>query len=324
MILSSAGEGLSRRTRRAHVRFSEFIKGRTTSQPQRSHPTVCELPPTSKTLSKKRGKQKATAAELDLADAPTTSAISPPAPRKKRKTTAASASNDVTETVPPVQPTIIPSQRISAQSHDWTARASRRRRGPSTTALPATPDLPPKSRKVILRVLRPEEAVDQLLRRLSEPLPSFPVALDDKVDASISELQARVEAVTTLAEKRSELLRNGRYLPLDHNGERKCEPPDEPQRRVDTWDVILKGIEAAYRPEPLYLPVTRQICEAISPRAEPSTHGQVTQGQLARRAGKAKGSKKQKDDLETAQRKKLAKATVQLVIDQWKRVVLVS
>jgi len=154
--------------------------------------------------------------------------------------------------------------------------------------------------------------------------PSFPVTLDDKVDASISKLRARVKAVTALAEKRSELLRNGRYLPLDRNGKRRLEPPDEPERRVDTWDVILKAVEVAYRSEPLHLPVTRPICEAISARAEQSTHGQVTQGQLVRGTGKAKGSKRQKDDPETARRKKLAKATVQLVIDQWKRVVLVS
>jgi helicase SWR1 len=74
----------------------------------------------------------------------------------------------------------------------------------------------------------------------------------------------------------------------------------------------------------MYLAVTKHICDAIKARAELSLYGQVVQGRLVRGTAKAKGSKKQRDDPETAWRKKLAKETLELVVDQWKRVVLAS
>ena len=323
MIISSANEGLSRRTRKAHNQLSELIKSSNASQPQRTRAAPPESPPTSRTRNKKRGKQKATAAELEFLDAPTTSAISPPAPRKRRKTVATSVPDDITDTLSPPQPTLDPSECISAQSHDRTARSSRRRPGASKAVLPATVNLPPKTRKVILRVTPPEDALGQLLRKSSEPIQSPSIKLDKKTNASIAKVQARAKAAAVLAEKRAELCRNGWYLPLDRNGERRREPPEEPERRGDIWDVILKAVEAAYRPEPLYAAVTRRICEAVKARAEPSLCEQVAQGRVGRGIGKGKGLKKQRDDPETTRRKKLAKATVELVTDQWKRVVLV-
>jgi len=324
MILSSADEGLSRRTRRAHNKFSEFIKGSSASQPQHASAAFSEPPPTSTMSSKRREKQKATAVELEPSDVPTTSAISAPAPRKRRKTIANSVPDGLTGTVASTQPTLDLSESISAQSRDRITRSSRRRAGPSTAALPATPDLPPKSRKIILRVTQPESALDQLFQKSSEPLPSSSVSLDGKSDVLLSKLEARAKATAALAEKRADFRRKGWYLPLDRNGERRRGLPKEPERLVDTWDVILKVIEAAYRPEPLYLAVTKRICEAMKTRAEPSPYGQVTQGRLVRGVVKVKASKKQKDDPETARRKKLAKVTAELVVDQWKRVVLVS
>lgn len=133
-----------------------------------------------------------------------------------------------------------------------------------------------------------------------------------------------MKAAALLAEKRAELCRTNCYLPLDRNSQRRRGPPDEPGRAVYTWDVILKAIETAYRPEPSYIAVTRRICDAVKARFEPSPCGQVTQSRLMRGTAKTKGLKKQKDDPEIIMLKKLAKATVELVIDQWKRVVLVS
>jgi len=316
MILSSFDEGLSRRTRRAHNQFSEFIKGSSTSQPEPS--------PTSPISSKRRGKQKATAAESESFDAPTTSVTSAPAPRKRRKTLTISIPGASTETISPAQPTLDPSESISAQDHDRITRSSRTRAGPSTAGLPLTRDLPPRSRKVVLRVTEPEDALDQLLQRSSEPFPTSFIGLDGKMGASLFKLEERAKAAAALAETRTEFRRKGWYLPLDHNRERRRGPPDEPERSVDTWDTILKAIEAAYRPDALHLAVTGRICEAMKVRADPSPHGQATQGRPTRGTAKAKGSKKQRDDPETAWRKKLAKETADLVVDQWKRVVLVS
>jgi hypothetical protein len=300
MILSSTDDGLSRRTRRAHNQFSEFIKGPSTSQPQRTSTVLLEPPPaptiSNKVSNKKRGKQKATAAELEPSDALTISTASAPAPRKRRKTITNSATNTLTETISSTQPILDPSESTTVQSRRQTTRSSRRHAG-STTIVPTPPGPPSKPRKVILRVTQPEDALDRLLQDSSEPL---------------------------LVEKRAEFRRNGWYLPLDRNGERRREPPEEPGRSVGTWDVILKGVEAAYRPAPLYLAVTGKICEAIKARAELSIHGQVTQGRLVRGTAKGKGPKKQRDDPETVWRKKLAKVTLELVVDQWKRVVLVS
>jgi len=324
MILSSVDEGLSRRTRRAHNRFSEFIKGSSTSQPQHTSGTFPESPPTSPISSKRRGKQKATAAEPEPLDAPTTSVISVPAPRKKRKTFTISIPGGSTETISPAQPIPDPPEGISAQDHDRVTRSSRSRAGPSTTSLPIAPGLPPRSRKVILRVLEPEDALDQLLQRTSEPFPTPSIRLDGEMSASLAKLEARAKAAAALAEQRAEFRRNNRYLPLDHNGERKRGPPEEPERPTGTWDIILKAIEETYRPGALHLTVTRQICEAMKARADPSLYGQATQGRLTRGTAKPKGSKKQRDDPETAWRKKLAKETADLVVDQWKRVVLVS
>ena len=324
MILSSVDEGLSRRTRRAHNRFSEFIKGSSTSQPQHTSATFPESPPTSPISSKRRGKQKATAAEPESLNAPTTSVISVPAPRKKRKTFTISIPGGSAETISPTQPIPDPPERISAQDHDRVTRLSRSRAHPSTTGLPVAPSLPPRSRKVILRVLEPEDALDQLLQRTSEPLPTPSIVLDGKIGASFSKLEARAKAAAALAERRAEFRRSDCYLPLNCSGERRRGPPDEPERHGDTWDIILKAIEEAYRPGALHLTVTRQICEAMKARADLSLYGQATQGRLTRGTAKAKGSKKQRDDPETAWRKKLAKEAVDLVVDQWKRVVLVS
>jgi hypothetical protein len=178
----------------------------------------------------------------------------------------------------------------------------------------------------MLRVTQPEDALEQLLQRSQEPFPSSftSTGLDHKKGVTISKLQAHAKAAALLAEKRAEFRRNGWYLPLDRNKERRRGPPEEPERRVDTWDFVLKAVETAYRPEPLYIAVTRKICEAVRARAELSLYGQITQSRLMRGTAKTKGSKKQKDDPETAWRKKLAKATAELVIDQWKRVVLAS
>jgi hypothetical protein len=324
MILSSVDEGLSRRTRRAHNQFSEFIKGPSTSQPQHTSTAFPEPPPTSPISSKRRGKQKATAAELESLDTPTTGVISTPSPRKKRRTITISIPGTSTETISPAHPNLNPSKRIPAQDHDRITRSSRSRAGPSAAGLPATHDLPPRSRKVILRVTEPEDALDQLLQRTSEPFPTSSIGPGGKLDDSLSKLEARVKAAAALAEKRAEFRRNGWYLPLDRNGERRRGPPEEPERPANAWDAILKAIEAAYRPDTPYLAVTRQICEAMKVRADPSLYGQATQGRLTRGMAKAKGSKKQRDDPETAWRKRLAKETVDLVVDQWKRVVLVS
>ena len=324
MILSSAEEGLSRRTRRAHNQFSDFIKGSSASQPQHTSSALSEPPPTSTTSSKRRGKQKATTVELEPADVPTTSAISAPAPRKRRKTIMSSVPDGPTGTVSATQPTPDISESISTRGRDRITRSSRRRAGPSTAILPATPDLPPRSRKVVLRVTEPESTLDQLLQKSSEPLPTSSIGLDGKLDVLLSKLEARAKAAATLAEKRADFRRKGWYLPLDHNKQRRREPPEEPERPVDTWDVILKVIQAAYRPEPLYLAVTKRICEAVKARTDPSPHGQAAQGRLVRWVAKNKASKKQKDDPETTRRKKLAKVTAELVVDQWKRVVLVG
>lgn len=324
MMLSPVDEGLSRRTRRAHDRFSEFIKGPTTSQPQHTSTAFPEPQPTSTMSGKKRGKQKATAPELESPDIPTTSAIPAPAPRKRRKTITNSVPDIPTGTVSSARPTLDPSESISTQSHDRNSRLSRRRAGPSTTTLPATLDLPPKSRKVILRVTEPESALDQLLQQLSKPLPSPSTALGKKANALFSKLGERSKKVAVLAKKRAELRQNGWYLPLDRNRERRREPPEEPERPAGTWDAILKAIEVAYRSEPLYLGVTRQICEVIRARTELSIYGPVTQGRLVRGPAKTKGSRKQRDDPEIARRKKLAKETLDMIIDQWKRIVLAS
>ena len=323
MILSSVDEGLSRRTRRAHNQFSEFIKSAGTPQPRRTFGVFPEPPPTPTMSSKRRGKQKATAAELEFADLPTTSAVSAPAPRKRRKTITNTIPNAPTDTIPSFQPTLDPSKSISAQDHDRTVRSSRRRAGSPITTLPTAPELPSRSRKVILRVTKSESMLDRILQNSSEPLPSF-VGLDEKVSASLSKLEDHVKAATALAEKRAEFRRKDWYLPLDRNGERRREPPEEPERLVDTWDVILKAVTAVYRPEPQYLAVTKQICTVIKARIEQSIYGPVAQGRLVRGTVKGKGSKRQRDDPETAWRKKLAKETVELVVDQWKRVVLAS
>ena len=324
MIISSANEGLSRRTRRAHNQFSEFIKGSSASQVQRTHADFSGSPSTSKASNKKRGKQGTAAAELETFDAPAANAIATPVPRKRRKAATNPVPQDTTKTIPSAEPTLDPSESISAQSHDRTTRSSRRLLGPSTAPLPAAPDLPPKPRKVILRVTQPESALDQLLKRSQEPLPPLPTGLNHKKVAVISELRAHAEAAAVLAGKRAELQRGGWYLPLDRNGERRRGPPEEPERRGDTWDVILKAVEAVYRPEPLHIAVTRRVCEAVRARTELSLCGQVAQSRLMRGTIKAKGPKKQKDDPETARLKELAKATVDLVINQWKRVVLAS
>ena len=324
MTISSANEGLSRRTRRAHTQFSEFIKGSSTSQLQQTQAVIPESPSISKSPLKKRGKKNITAAELESIDASAVSAIPPPAPRKSRKTITTSAPDGVTETIPAVQPTLEPSESISTQSHGRTTRLSRRRSGSSTTALPVTLDLPRKSRKVILLVTQPENALDQLLQRAQEPLPSSFTSTDGKRNSTVSKLQAHAKAASVLAETRAELRRCSAYLPLDRNKERRRGPPDEPKRRGDTWDVILKAVEAAYRTEPLHIAVTRRICEAVRARAELNLYGQVTQSRLMRGTAKTKATKKQRDDPETAWRKKLAKATAELVVDQWKRVVLAS
>jgi hypothetical protein len=321
MLLSSANEGLSRRTRRAQNQRFEFIKGSSTSQLQPTHVAFPESPPISEVSSKKRGKQKTAAAELESVDASTTNTIPPPAPRKRRKTATDSAPDDTTETVPSVQPALDPSESISAQNHGRTTRSSRRKLGPSTTALPAASDLLPKPRRVTLLVTHPENAVEQLLQRSQDPLPS---PLDVHPDPAASELRARAKTASVMAEKRAELRQSSCYLPLDRNKERRRGPPDEPERHVDTWDVILKAIEIAYRPEPRYIAVTRDICEAVRTRTELSLYGQATQSRLMRGTAKTKGSKKQRDDPDTTRRKKLAKATVELVIDHWKRVVLAS
>lgn len=324
MIISSADDALSRRTRRAHNQFSEFIKGPSTSQLQRTHAAFPETPSTSKTPGKKRGKQKTTAAELESFDAPDTSVIPPPAPRKRRKTVTASTSDVITETIPSAQPTLDLSKNIPARGRGRTTRSSRCRPGPSTTAPPATLDLPPKYRKVILRVTQPENALEQLLQRSQDPRLSMLTSRDGKNNAVISKLQARAKVAADLAEKRAELCRSGWYLPLDRNGERRREPPEEPERGVSAWDVVLKAIEAAYRPEPPYIVVTRRIHEAVRARTELGHCGQVTQSRLMRGTARTKGSKKQRDDPETIRCKKLAKATLELVVDQWKRVVLAS
>ena len=323
MTLSSAGEGLSRRTRRAHNQFSEFIKGSSTSRLQGVHAPPLESPSTAKVSSKKREKQKAITVELESPNAPVVvNAITPPASRKRRKTVTSSTPETPSETIPPAQPTFVPSKTIPAQSHDRSARSSRRRAEPPPPVLPATIVLPPKTRRVVLRVTTPEGALEQLLKRSSEPLPPSFKSLDDKTGASISDLQARVTAASALAEKKAMFSRNGWYLPLDRYGERERGPPKEPERHVGTWDVILKAIEVAYPSERLYLTVTRQICGALRVREELNLCGKVTQGRPVRGAAKTKGLKKQIDDPETARRKRLAKATVELVIDQWKRVVM--
>lgn len=323
MILSSVDEGLSRRTRRAHNQVSEFIKSPITSQPRRTSAIFSEPPPTSTMSSKRRGKQKATAAELESTDSPTTGVVSAPAPRKRRKTIMNSVPDAPTDTIS-VQPTLEPSQSIPVQGHHRTVRSSRGRAGPSTTTLPAVPNLPSRSRKVILRVTQPESTLDRFLQTFLEPLPSSFSGLDGKSGLSLSKLEGLAQSVALLAEKRAEFRRKGWYLPLDRDGKRRREPPEELERPVNTWDFILKAVEVGYRPNPLYLRVTKQICEAIKARAEMSLYGQVTQSRLARGTVKGKGLKKQRDDPETAWRKRLAKATVDLVVNQWKRVVLAS
>jgi len=323
MILSSAGEGLSRRTRRAHNQFSEFIKGSSTSQPQHT-PTISFGPlPPSTASDKRRGKQKAIVPELESPDLPATSAVSVPAPRKRRKAIADSASGAPTETTP-AQPTLNPSESISARSHHRNTWSYRCRAGPSTATLPATADPPPRSRKVTLRVTRPERVLDRFLRKSLEPFLSSFISLDGKTDVSLPKLEAHAKATAALAERRAEFRRNGWYLPMDRHGERGRGPPEEPERLAGTWDVILKAVEVTYRPDPLYLPVTKQICDGIKAREELSLCARATHGRLVRGTAKVKGSKKLRDDPETAWRKKLAKETVELVIDQWKRVVLAS
>lgn len=235
-----------------------------------------------------------------------------------------SAPDDITETIPSAQPAADPSTSISAQSHDRTTRSSRRHPGPPTTVLPATLDLPPKSRKVILRVTQPENVLDKVLQSSQETLPSSFISSNHRNNVTISKLQAHAKAAAVLAEKRTELCRKGWYIPLDRDGERTRGPPEEPERRGDTWDVILKAIELAYRPEPLYIAITRQVCEAVRARAKLGLYDQVAQGRLMRGTAKTKGSKKQRDDPETSRRKELAKVTAELVVEQWKRVVLAS
>jgi len=323
MILSSAGEALSRRTRRAHNKFSEFIKGPGTSQHQYTSSIPVEPPPTPTISDKRRGKQKATAAELETSDLPTPGVVSVPTPRKRRKAIADSVSDAPAETTS-VQPTPDHPESISARSHHRNTWSYRRRTDPSIATLPATAGPPPKSRKVILRVTRPESVLDRFLRKSLEPFLSSFISLDGKTDVSLSKLEAHAKATAVLAEKRAVFRRNSWYLPLDRNGERRRGPPEEPERSVDTWDIIVKAIEVAYRPDPPHLAVTKHICEGITARTELNLYGQVTQGRPVRRTAKAKGSKKPRDDPETAWRKKLAKVTVELVIEQWKRVVLVS
>ena len=325
MILSSVDESLSRRTRRAHNELTEFIKGPSTSSlPRHKSAVFLEPQPTSTMSTKKRGKQKATAPELESADLPTASPASAPAPRKRRKTTTNSVPKVPTDTVSSVQPTLDPSESIPTQGPHRIVRSSRRRAGPSTIVLPAMPDLPSRSRKVFLRVTQSEGTLDRLLQSSSEPLPSSFVGLDGKSGLLLSKLEAHAKMAAALAEKRAEFRRKDWYLPLDRNGERRREPPEEPERLNATWDVILKAVEVTYRPDPLYLATTRRICEAIKTRAGQGLYGQSTQGRLARGTIKGKGSKKQRDDPETAWRKRLAKATAELVVDQWKRVVLAS
>ena len=323
MILSSAGEALSRRTRRAHNQFSEFIKGPGASQAQHTSAVSFEPLPTSTISDKKRGKQKATAAELESSDLPTTSVVSVHTPRKRRKAIADSVSDIPTETTP-VQLTPDHPESISTRSHHRNTWSYRRRGGSSTTTPPVTTGPPPKSRKVILRVTRPESVLDRFLRKSLEPFLSSFISLDGKTDVSLSKLEAQAKATAVLAEKRAKFSRNGWYLPLDRNGERKRGPPEEPERWVNTWDAILKAVEVAYRPDPPHLAVTKHICEGIRARTESSLYGQVAQGRPVRGPAKAKGSKKPRDDPETAWRKQLAKVTVELVVEQWKRVVLVS
>ena len=324
MILSSTGEGPSRRTRRAHSQFSQFIKGPSASQPQHASAVSLGLPPTPTAPGKGGGKQKATAAEPETSDLLATGAVSAPVPRKRRKAVTNPIPETSTEMSPPVKPTPDPSESISAQSHHRTTRSSRRRAGPSTTTLPTTPDPHSRSRKVILRVTQPENALDRFLEQSSEPFLPPTVGLDGKTNASLLELEAHAKAASILAEKRAEFRRKGWYLPLDRNGERKRGPPEEPERFVNTWDIILEAVGMAYRPNPSHLAVTKQICEAVKARAEVSLCGKVTQGRLVRGTAKAKGSKKQRDSPETALRKKLARETVDVVVDQWKRVVLVG
>ena len=323
MILSSAGEDLSRRTRRAHNQFSKFIKGSGTSRSQHTSAGSFEPPPTSTISDKRRGKQKATAAELESSDLPTASAISVPVPRKRRKAIAGSVSDALSEPTP-VQPTVDPSESISTRSHHRNTWSYRHRTGPSTAFLPSTTGPPSRSRKVILRVTKPESILDRLLRKSLEPFLSSFISLDGKTDVSLSKLETQAKVTAVLAEKRAGFRRNGWYLPLDRNGERKRGPPEEPERAVGTWDTILRAIEVAYRPDPMHLAVTKQIREGITTRAELNTLGPVAQGRLARGMTKAKGSRKPRDDPETAWRKKLAKETAGLVVDQWKRVVLAS
>lgn len=324
MILSSVDEGLSRRTRRAHTQVSEFIKGSSMLRPLKTSTAPLELSPTSPISSKRRGKQRATAAELELPDVPATGAISASPPRKRRKTITISIPDNTAETVPPSRPTLDPSENVSAQNHNRTTRSSRRRSGAPVAALTTIQDLPPKSRKVILRVTEPESALDQLLQSSSEPIPHSLIGLSGKKGALVSKLEAHAKAVSALAEKRAEFRRKGWYLPLNRNGERRRGPPEEPERSADTWDATLRAVEAAYQPITPRLAVTKRICEAIAARTELNLYGQVKQGRPVRGAGKTRGSKKQKDDPETAWRKKLAKATLGLVVDHWKRVVLVS
>jgi len=321
MILSSAGEDLSRRTRRAHNQFSEFIKGPNPSQPQQTSAVSLEPLPTPTISDKKRGKQKATAAELESCDLSTTSAV--PAPRKRRKAIADSVSDTPTETIS-VQPTLDPPETISTRSHHRNTWSYRRRAGPFTPAVPATAGPPPTSRKVILRVKRPESVLDRFLRKPLEPFLSSFTSLDGKTDVSLSKLEAQAKATAILAEKRAEFRRNDWYLPLDRNRERRRGPPEEPERLVDTWDVITRAVEVAYRPDPPHLAVTKHICEGLRARTELSLYGQVIHGRPVRGTAKAKGSKKPRDDPETVWRKKLAKVTAELVVEQWKRVVLVS
>lgn len=324
MILSCVGEGPPRRTRRAHNQLSEFIKGSGSSQPQRTDAVLPEPPSTPVISSKKRGKQKAAAAEVESPDLPSTGTVPAHTPLKRRKTITNPVPSTPAETISSTQPTLDPSESISAQSHNRNTRSSLRRAGPSTVALPTTSDPPPRPRRVILRVTQPESILDQFLRKSLEPFLSSFISLNGKKDVPLSKLEDRATKAAVLAEKRAEFRRKGWYLPLDRNGERKRGPPEEPVRVVKTWDVLLKAVEVAYRPDPLYLAVTKQICEGMRAKAELSLYGRVTQGRLVRGTTKTKGSKRQRDDPETAGRKKLAKETLELVVDQWKRIVLAS
>ena len=319
--MSSANEGLSRRTRRAHTQRFEFIKGSSTPQLHHTRAALPESTPTSKVPDKKRGKQKTTAAKLESLDASATCAVPSPAPRKRRKAVTDSVPRNIAETIPSAQPILDPSESLSTQSLGRTTRSSRRRVGSSTTDPPATPQLPSGPRRIILKVMQPENAVEQLLQRSQQLLPP---ELEDNKNPALSEVRARMKVAAVLAEKRAELCRNNSYLPLDRNKERRRGPPDEPGRPVDTWDVILKAVEATYRPEPSHIAVTRRICDAVKARAELCPDEQVMQSRPMRGTAKTKVSKKQTDDPETSRCKKLAKVTVELVIHQWKRVVLVS